>query len=158
LNDPIESPDGAHLGLLAEEGFAMVLGEGCPIFRYTCGDFLGMFKFVRKASTGELFDKSIRWCWLGEKWPRPVLPREFDGYSAGALFAASTFLSLLIDQPAAAILPFGEFMDYARAKEAPLMDQLTIFQAGWAINAARRLCELPPVANPAVGPFGLVIG
>lgn len=106
-----------------------------------------------------------------------VTPDDANTYDGCARYAAKLIMEWLLEDPSRAAGPTENVYElgddgrmvwpavvvtagwYDRMKEdghAGALEQLglTGFQWGWAVNAARRCVELPPVPNPAIVTIG----
>lgn len=72
-----------------------------------------------------------------------------DTYNGTALYAAKQILQWFLENPKRAM---DDADPYRAMIEAGVIvnGDLTVFQWGWAVNAARSILELPSVPNPAI--------
>ncbi len=140
--------DGAHLGMSAESALSVILSGDDPAEKPTM-DPAEMREWILSAQDlGDAFD-----------------------YDSCARYAARLILEYLLADPRRAQIPTevvyqlddrGQMVwpavvitpslyDAMKADGIPI-DALGLsgFMWGWAVNAARRCCELPPVPNPAI--------
>lgn len=119
--------DGAHLGILPEAAMKAVLGGDKPTERY---------------STAE----------LAEHIEVTTLEDARNSYDGCALYAAKLLLQYVRTtgmQPTEAAYEAMRPL-VSNAERRDVLDQLTGFMWGWAMNAVRAIVELPPVSNPAI--------
>lgn len=144
--------DGAHLGVSAHDALSVVLG----------GD--------EEAEKPDMDPEQMR------EWIMACTKEDATDYDNMARYAAKLILVFLLEDPSRASIPSenvykkgpdGEIdwsnMEvetpglYDVMKEAGSdIDELGLsgFMWGWAVNAARRCVELPPVPNPAIVTLG----
>lgn len=144
--------DGAHLGVTAKDALGVIVGG------------------EEEAEKPHMDPEQMR------EWIMACTKDDATDYENMARYAAKLILVFLLEDPSRASIPSenvykkgadGEIdwsnMEvetpglYEVMKEAgvPIDDlDLTGFMWGWALNAARRCCELPPVANPAIVNIG----
>lgn len=151
------SGDGAHLGVSADRALKTILG-GAP-----------------QPADHERMDAATMRAWILAAEPE----HSRDSYEECARYAAKLVLEYLLADPVRVAIPTENVYEedesgglvynstgglnlvtpglYERMKAdgIPLSDLgLSGFQWGWAVNAARRCVELPPVANPAILTIG----
>lgn len=121
--------DGAHEGILPERALATLLGGEVP-----------------PPPTLRINADQMR-AWIDGA---PDEPRTYDDYPA---LCARFILRLWASDPAAVQLDARALWErlVARFPQArQTLRGLSGYQMGYALNAARRLNELPPVPNPAI--------
>jgi hypothetical protein len=124
--------DGAHLGVGAERALQTILG-GKP-----------------SPAPAERMDAPTF-----ERWIRAA-PEDPQTYDDGGRFLAKLMLEVALASDGAGRLSVDELYDAAKEHAGadrwrPLEENgVTGFMAGWAANAARWLCELGPLPNPAI--------
>ncbi len=134
--------DGAHLGFGAEDSMKAAIGGAEPAESMTAQE---MKDQILASEMSEGFD-----------------------YNGAAMYTAKLVLLWLEEDPTRAQTPSENTYDedyqvvtsgwYEQIKEAndDLAEMgLTGFMWGWAVNAARRCLELPPVPNPAIMTIGV---
>jgi hypothetical protein len=156
-----ESPDGAHLNYTAHEGLSAVLGDADE-------------QSTAPHMSDDDFARYIREC------PEDAA----DSYDGSARLAARYMLQWLETHPLEAWRPLEDEIDWKKfeaagspwddfetrrsefvaiegawdriCEEAPALRELgmTGFMAGWAWNAARKVLNLGPQANPAIVTVG----
>jgi hypothetical protein len=121
--------DGAHLGYTAEQALKQVLG----------GE-------LEEDEQGTMSAQEMRdWLLAAE------VEHAMDSYGECSRYAGGLVLGWFLAHPYTASL--DENTLYETMKEAGVSFEelgLTGFQWGWAVNAARRCVELPPIPNPAI--------
>lgn len=150
--------DGAHLGISPHDAMSVAVRGDTEAAERTNG-----LEVLASAIEASVHPDEFRTVIAG------------DSYNNGANYAAKLILAFLLAHPEYANLPAESHWDWKAPKDAdghpPLIQEglsavmkregvdlddldLTGFMYGWAVNAARVLCELPPVPNPAIVTIG----
>lgn len=132
------SDDGARSGMTAEDGMKAAIGGVPPkktmdpveLERYVMAqagssDYSGTASYAAKLILQHLRAKP-------EDIQIPTEPQYSDGAAGFAKLDVRNLLDVMHESPG-----FAEL-------------DLTFFMWGWAVNAARTICEMPPVPNPAI--------
>lgn len=152
----MNSPDGAHLGMTANQALGAVIGGEQP--KPAKPDPREFEEYIMSAA---------------DEFRSPV-PDGQDGYSEASRRLAKKMVLFARANPDALARPFeqrGEFvggeyvpvgpkgfadvfMDAMNEQDRDESGGMTGFMWGWAYNATRRICELPPAPNPAIITIG----
>lgn len=145
--------DGAHIGVDAKRALGSILGDD-----------------PQPTEQERMDPEQMR------EWIMACTKDDATSYDGMARYAAKLILVFLLEDPRRASIPTenvykkgadGE-IDWSNMEvESPGLYEvmkehgsdigelgLTGFMWGWAVNAARRCCELPPVPNPAIIDIG----
>jgi hypothetical protein len=151
------SDDGADLGMTAQDGMEAALGSDEPKQERSPAEFRAMIEADQDPRTYSGCANATALALLGLMEARPELatwPAEVEG----AFFYKGT--NNLI--PRGQHIPYNA--EYRRVDDRDLyselkrtrpdlirvFEELTGFQWGWAVNAAKTILGQPPVPNPAI--------